>query len=309
MKAEEKRKIIERLQNRYQSVSRSASAGVGFDSSFTALDRLVDAGACRFGICVDQPDRYSFAACDLAPPLARMIDHTALKPETTEKQIRELCEEARKYCFASVCINPCYVRLASELLSGSPVAVCTVIGFPLGASASQVKALECEIAIREGATEVDMVLNVGMLKSGHHAYVEDDIRAVVDAAPSAAPVQVKAGAARSAANSRTARHKIVTKVILETALLTDEEKVIASVLAQNAGADFVKTSTGFSGGGATAADIALMRRAVGPRMGIKASGGVRTKEDAELMIAHGATRIGASASVAILKGKTGTSGY
>lgn len=296
MKAEEKRKIIERLQNRYQSVSRSASAGVGFDSSFTALDRLVDAGACRFGICVDQPDRYSFAACDLAPPLARMIDHTALKPETTEKQIRELCEEARKYCFASVCINPCYVRLASELLSGSPVAVCTVIGFPLGASASQVKALECEIAIREGATEVDMVLNVGMLKSGHHAYVEDDIRAVVDAA-------------RSAANSRTARHKIVTKVILETALLTDEEKVIASVLAQNAGADFVKTSTGFSGGGATAADIALMRRAVGPRMGIKASGGVRTKEDAELMIAHGATRIGASASVAILKGKTGTSGY
>lgn len=296
MKADEKRKIIERLQNRYQSVSRSASAGVGFDSSFTALDRLVDAGACRFGICVDQPDRYSFAACDLAPPLARMIDHTALKPETTEKQIRELCEEARKYCFASVCINPCYVRLASELLAGSPVAVCTVIGFPLGASASQVKALESEIAIREGATEVDMVLNVGMLKSGHHAYVEDDIRAVVDAA-------------RAAATSRTSRHKIVTKVILETALLTDEEKVIASVLAQNAGADFVKTSTGFSSGGATAADVALMRRAVGPRMGIKASGGVRTKEDAELMIAHGATRIGASASVAILKGKTGSSGY
>jgi len=225
-----------------------------------------------------------------------MIDHTALKSETTEQQIRELCEEARTYCFASVCVNPCYVRLAAELLAGSPVAVCTVIGFPLGASASPVKAFESEAAIRDGATEIDMVINVGMLKSGHHSYIENDIRAVVDAA-------------RSASTSRASRHKIITKVILETALLTDEEKVVASVLAQNAGADFVKTSTGFSTGGATASDIALMRRAVGPRMGIKASGGVRTKEDAELMIAHGATRLGASASVAILKGKQGSTGY
>jgi deoxyribose-phosphate aldolase len=296
MNADEKRRIIERLQARYQGVSRASQGAYGSESSFSALDRLVDAGACRFGVCVDQPDRNSFAACDLAPPLARMIDHTALKPDTTEAQIRELCEEARKYCFASVCVNPCYVRLAAELLAGSPVAVCTVIGFPLGASASQVKALESEIAIRDGATEIDMVINVGMLKSGHHTYVENDMRAVVDAA-------------KSAATSRSTRHKIVTKVILETALLSDEEKVIASVLAQNAGADFVKTSTGFSSGGATAADVALMRRAVGPKMGIKASGGVRTKEDAELMIAHGATRIGASASVAILKGKTGASGY
>jgi len=306
MNSDDKRKIVERLQARYLGTTRSSSGTAGTGAfgtdtrsdgrAFSALDRMIDAGACRFGVCVDQPERYSFAACDLAPPLARMIDHTALKAETTESQIRELCEEARKYCFASVCINPSYVRLAAELLSGSPVAVCTVIGFPLGASASSVKALEAEIAIREGATEVDMVINVGMLKSGNHTYVENDIRAVVDAA-------------KAAATSRVNRQSIVTKVILETALLTDEEKVIASVLAQNAGADFVKTSTGFSTGGATAADIALMRRVVGPKMGIKASGGVRTKEDAELMIAHGATRIGASASVAILKGKTGSAGY
>jgi len=257
---------------------------------------MVDAGACRFGVCADQPERYAFAACDLAPPLARMIDHTALKPDTTQKQIQELCEEAARYCFASVCVNPCHVRVASELLAASPVAVCTVIGFPFGASATNVKALEAETAIRDGAVEVDMVMNVGMMKSGEYEYVENDIRAVVDAS-------------RSASALRPSGEKAVVKVILETALLSDEEKVIASVLAQNAGADFVKTSTGFAKGGATASDIALMRRVVGPDMGVKASGGVRTKEDAELMIAHGATRIGASASVAILKGKATTSDY
>ncbi|MDA0683605.1 MAG: deoxyribose-phosphate aldolase [Bacteroidetes bacterium] len=225
-----------------------------------------------------------------------MIDHTALKPDVTQDQIRELCKEARTYCFASVCVNPCHVALASEMLAGSPVAVCTVIGFPFGASATEVKALEATCAIRDGATEVDMVMNVGLMKSGQYDTVELDIHAVVDAA-------------RAAESQRSNRGHIVVKVILETALLTDEEKVIASVLAQNAGADFVKTSTGFSSGGATAADIALMRRVVGSGMGVKASGGVRTKEDAELMIAHGATRIGASASVAILKGAKTTSDY
>ena len=290
MTPEEKHKIIERLQARYDATAPQRGPGPH------ALNHMVDAGACRFGVCVDQPERYSFSSCELAPPLARMIDHTALKPETTEAQIRELCEEASKYCFASVCVNPCYVRLASELLAGSPVAICTVIGFPLGASATAVKALESETAIRDGATEVDMVINVGMLKSGNHEYVEKDIRAVV-------------AAARAASTTQPSGKHIITKVILETALLTDEEKVIASVLSQNAGADFVKTSTGFSKGGATAADIALMRRVVGPRMGIKASGGVRSRKDAELMIASGATRIGASASVAILKGTTSNSDY
>lgn len=296
MNSEQKQKIVERLRQRYEAVAVSVNHAAPPVSGASDLNRFVDAGACRFGVCVDQPERYTFSSCDLAPPLARMIDHTALKAETTEAQIQELCLEAKKYCFASVCVNPCYVPLAARMLAGTPVAVCTVIGFPLGASASQVKALESEIAIREGATEIDMVINVGMLKSGHHQFVENDIRAVVDAA-------------KAASLARPGRTRIVTKVILETALLTNEEKVIASVLAQNAGADFVKTSTGFSTGGATANDIALMRRAVGPKMGIKASGGVRTKEDAELMISHGATRIGASASVAILQGKSGGAGY
>ncbi|RMF56891.1 MAG: deoxyribose-phosphate aldolase [Bacteroidetes bacterium] len=234
-----------------------------------------------------------FDACRLAPPLARMIDHTALKPETTEAQVRRLCEEARRYCFASVCVNPCYVPLAAEELRGSPVAVCTVIGFPLGATQTATKAFEAEQAIRDGASELDMVLNIGKLKSEAYAYVEEDIRAVVKVA-------------RQAGRDR----RIVVKVILETALLTDEEKVIAAVLAQNAGADFVKTSTGFSRGGATAADVALLRRVVGQGMGVKASGGVRSREDAETMVAHGANRIGASASVEIIRGiVSGGDGY
>lgn len=292
MNQEEKKDLIQRLEERY-SRGRSPVTGRG-DFAENALDAMVSAGASRIGISIHEPIRKGFSACDLAPPLARMIDHTALKAETTESTIRELVEEARKFCFASVCINPCYVRLASELLRGSPVAVCTVIGFPLGATSTQVKAKEAELAIRDGATEVDMVLNVGMLKSGKHDYVEADIRAVV---------------AESRAVMSGPDRTVITKVILETALLTDEEKVIASVLAQNAGADFVKTSTGFSTGGATAADVALMRKAVGPDMGVKASGGVRTLEDAEIMIAHGATRLGASASVAIVQGLVGKSNY
>ncbi len=293
MNETEKEQIVARLEAR---VKRGAGPTAIADRVLhNALERMVHAGACRFGVCADKPEKMGFSACELAPPMARMIDHTALKPETTEAQIRTLCEEAKRYCFASVCVNPCYVPLAAELLRGTPVAVCTVIGFPLGATQTSTKVREAEQAVRDGATELDMVLNVGKLKSGCYDYVEQDIRAVVEVAHGS---RAMAGAGR-----------VVLKVILETALLTDEEKVIASVLAQNAGADFVKTSTGFSKGGATAADVALMRRVVGPGMGVKASGGVRSREDVETMIAHGATRIGASASVQIIQGLTGTGGY
>ena len=211
--------------------------------------------------------------------IAGMIDHTILKPEATEAQVVKLCEEAKEYEFASVCVNPGMVKLAAQCLKDSKVDVCTVIGFPLGANTSEVKAFETEDAIKNGATEVDMVINVGKLKEGNLEYVKNDIKAVVDAA----------------------KGKALTKVIIETCLLTDEEKVAACKLAKEAGADFVKTSTGFSTGGATAADIKLMRETVGPDMGVKASGGVRTKEDALTMIENGATRIGASASIAICK--------
>jgi deoxyribose-phosphate aldolase len=223
-----------------------------------------------------------------------MIDHTALKPETTEEQIRSLCAEARKYCFASVCVNPCHVRLVASELAGSSAAVCTVIGFPFGANRTATKHLEARLAIEDGATELDMVLNVGYLKSGRYDDVEDDVRGVVDEARS----HVAPG-----------RREILVKVILETALLSDEEKVIACVLAQNAKANFVKTSTGFSKGGATTRDVALMRRVVGHSMGVKASGGVRSREEAESLIAHGATRIGASASVEIVSGLVGQQSY
>ncbi len=284
MNAQQEQEIVRRLEARYQPPSRASASA--FDG---AVQKIVEAGASRVGVRRGAPD--AFDACALAPPLARVIDHTALKPETTEAQIVTLCDEARRYCFASVCVNPVYVPLAARELGGSPVRVCTVVGFPLGATTSQVKAYETEQAVRDGATEIDMVLAVGLLKSGQHDKVERDIRAVVEAA-----------------KGRVAAPALV-KVILETALLTDEEKVIACVLAQNAGADFVKTSTGFSTGGATPSDVALMRRVVGEKMGVKASGGVRSAEDVQQMIAHGATRIGASASVAIVKGLTSDSTY
>lgn len=220
----------------------------------------------------------------IEPGLARMIDHTMLKAEALPSEIEQLCAEAKKYSFASVCINASYVPLCARLLAGTPVKVCTVIGFPLGATATATKAFETEQAIRDGAQEVDMVINVGMLKGGDHAYVEKDIAAV-------------AAVAR--------RHRVLSKVIIETGLLTDEEKIKACVLAQRAGADFVKTSTGFGKGGATAGDIALMRRVVGSAMGVKASGGVRSREDALLMVTSGADRIGASASVKIVGGEAG----
>lgn len=219
--------------------------------------------------------------------LAKMIDHTLLRADATQSEINQLTEEAKQYQFASVCVNPGWVSYAAEQLQGSGVDICTVIGFPLGASTSETKAFETTDAIAKGATEVDMVINISALKDGKDDYVEQDIRAVVEAA---------AG-------------KALVKVIIETCLLTDEEKVRACQAAVRAGADFVKTSTGFSTGGATPEDIALMRRTVGPDMGVKASGGVRSLEDMQKMIEAGATRIGASSGVKIMQGGESTSSY
>lgn len=218
--------------------------------------------------------------------IARMIDHTLLKPEATKAQIETLCQEAKEYTFASVCVNPTWVKTAAELLAGTEVKVCTVIGFPLGANTPEVKAFETKNAIENGATEVDMVINIGALKDKNYDLVEKDIRAVVEAA-----------------------NGVLTKVIIEACLLTDEEKAIACELSVKAGADFVKTSTGFSTGGATAADIALMRKTVGPNIGVKASGGVRSAEDAKTMVENGASRIGASSGIAIVKGLVSDSDY
>jgi len=212
--------------------------------------------------------------------LAHMIDHTVLKPETTQDQIAQLCYEARKYSFASVCVNPTHVKLCAQLLEGSGVPVCTVVGFPLGATSTEAKVFETQQAIRDGASEVDMVINVGGLKSRDYELVERDIASV----------------------ARTCHAgNAILKVIIEAALLNDDEKVVACQLAKVAGADFVKTSTGFGPGGATLEDVALMRRVVGPTMGVKAAGGIRTLEDAKKMVAAGASRIGASASVKIMQ--------
>jgi deoxyribose-phosphate aldolase len=220
--------------------------------------------------------------------VARMIDHTLLKSDATKEEIVKLVNEAKQYKFASVCINPVWVKTAAELLADTPdVKVCTVIGFPLGATTTETKAFEAKNAVDNGATEVDMVINIAALKDKQDDLVEQDIHAVVEA------VQGKA----------------LTKVIIETCLLTDEEKIRACKLAVKTGADFVKTSTGFSTGGATVADIQLMRKTVGPETGVKASGGVRSREDALAMIAAGATRIGASAGIAIVKGEVSTTNY
>src|SRR5450759_884114 len=215
--------------------------------------------------------------------LAKMIDHTLLKPDATQEQIAQLCFEARKYGFASVCINPTWVELCAKLLEGSPVKVCTVIGFPLGATSAEVKTFETQVALDHGATEIDMVINVGALKARDLELVAKDILGVV-----------------TAAHAR----KSIVKVIIEAILLTDEEKTIACLLSKEAGADYVKTSTGFASGGATVHDVALMRRVVGPEMGVKAAGGVRTYEDAENMIKAGATRIGASTGGKIIQEHT-----
>lgn len=212
--------------------------------------------------------------------LAALIDHTLLKPEATAAQIEQLCAEAVRYGFAAVCVNPAYVKLAVRLLRRSPIAVCTVAGFPLGATLPEVKAYEAARALELGVREIDMVLNIGALRSGDEATVARDIRAVVKA--------VRAGGG-------------VLKVILETPLLTDDQKRAACRIAKKCGADFVKTATGFAGGGATVADVTLMRETVGPKMGVKAAGGIRSLADAQALVAAGANRLGTSAGVAIME--------
>ena len=224
--------------------------------------------------------------CPGSDGLASLIDHTLLKPDATREEVQQLCREAAQFCFASVCVNPNWVALCRELLRDSGVKVCTVIGFPLGAHLADVKAYETRRAIEQGAEEVDMVINIGALKSRDYALVEQDIHGVV-----------------AAANGRA-----IVKVILETSLLSRDEKVMGCTLSKAAGADYVKTSTGFGGGGATVEDVTLMRETVGPDMGVKASGGVRTREDAERMVAAGATRLGASAGVKIVRGEAAGEG-
>ncbi len=239
------------------------------------LRGVIDAGATRVGL---------HAAGGAPSGVASMIDHTLLKPDATRKDIEELCREAAQFHFATVCVNPTWVALAAGQLAGSGVKVCSVVGFPLGATTPDVKSYETRRAIFDGAREIDMVVNVGALKSGDLRVVERDIQAVTQ------PCR-EVGA--------------ISKVIIETALLTDDEKVTACTLAKAAGADFVKTSTGFAAGGATPADVALMRRVVGSDMGVKASGGVRDLDGVKAMVAAGATRIGASAGVRIVQESRG----
>ena len=235
------------------------------------LRGVLDAGATRVGL---------YAAGGAPDSVASMIDHTLLKPDATKRQIEELCREAAQFKFATVCVNPTWVATCARLLAGSGVGVCSVVGFPLGATTADVKGYETQRAIFDGAREIDMVINVGALKSGDLRGVERDIEAVT------APCR-ECGA--------------LSKVIIEAALLTDDEKITACTVAKAAGADYVKTSTGFGPGGATAADVALMRRVVGAEMGVKAAGGVRDLEGLKAMIAAGATRVGASAGVKIVQ--------
>jgi deoxyribose-phosphate aldolase len=240
------------------------------------MQRVLDAGASRIGVVLGE----SASARDWAS----LVDHTLLKPEASEADIRRLCEEAAQYHFASVCVNPAWVKVSACVLRGSGVPVCTVVGFPLGATLADVKAYETRRAMFDGAREVDMVINIGALKSGDDCAVEYDIRAVVEAAH---------------------EEGVLVKTIIEAALLTDDEKVRACLAAKRAGADFVKTSTGFAKSGATVADVALMRRTVGAEMGVKAAGGVKGIADARAMVEAGATRIGASVGVKIAQEAAG----
>jgi deoxyribose-phosphate aldolase len=265
--------LIKEDQDRAASGSGNGNGSLSAENFASKVQPAVSAGAERFA-----------STLGVAPTdesVAHMIDHTLLKPDATQDQIAQLCYEARKYNFASVCVNPSYVKLCSSLLEGSDVKVCVVVGFPLGATPTDGKVFEAQQAIREGASEVDMVINVGALKSRDYELVERDIASVARACHA---------------------DNAILKVIIESALLTDEEKVVACQLAKVAEADFVKTSTGFGPGGATVEDVALMRRVVGPAMGVKASGGIRTYEDAQKMIAAGASRLGASAGVRIIQG-------
>lgn len=239
------------------------------------LRGVIDAGASRVGV---------HAAGGAPNGVAAMIDHTLLRPDAAQKDIELLCAEAAQFKFATVCVNPAWVALAARQLAGSAVGVCSVVGFPLGATTGDVKGYETRRAIFDGAREIDMVLNVGALKSGDLRCVERDIEAVTSCCRDA---------------------RVLSKVIIETALLTDDEKVTACTLAKAAGADYVKTSTGFGPGGATAADVALMRRVVGDEMGVKASGGVRDLDGLKAMVAAGATRVGASAGVKIVQQSRG----
>lgn len=255
--------------------ARCVCHGFTYECCPARIQGVLDAGASRLGL-------HAYEGGDGG--VAAMIDHTLLKPEATATDIDTLCREAVEWEFATVCVNPTWVARAAERLRGTSVGVCSVVGFPLGATTSDVKQYEARRAIFDGASEIDMVINVGALKSGDVRLVSDDVRGVVVACT---------------------ERGVISKVILETALLTDEEKVTACTLAKAAGADFVKTSTGFGPGGATAADVALMRRVVGAEMGVKASGGVRDLRQVQAMVAAGATRIGASAGVRIVKESRG----
>ena len=276
MTRDELQRLIDVIVQELGAVAPSAAARCACHavSSECCPDRLrgvIDAGATRVGV---------HAVGGAPSTVASMIDHTLLKPDATRKDIEELCREAAQFSFATVCVNPTWVALASRLLASSSVGVCSVIGFPLGATTADVKGYETRRAIFDGAREIDMVINVGALKSGDLRTVERDIEAVT------APCR-DCG--------------VLSKVIIEAAFLTDDEKVTACTLAKAAGADYVKTSTGFGPGGATAADVALMRRVVGADMGVKAAGGVRDLDGLKAMVAAGATRVGASAGVKIVQ--------
>ncbi len=260
-----------------ESCSRNCAEGLCVVTCFDAVGKVINAGAERL--------TSTLGNIPTDVNIARLIDHTLLKPDATHDQIAQLCYEARKYHFASVCVNPTNVKLCAELLKGSDARVCTVIGFPLGATSPDVKVFEAKTAMKDGATEIDMVINIGALKSRDLELVARDIREVV-----------MTGHAGNA----------LVKVIIETSLLNEEEKVIACLLSKEAGADYVKTSTGFSGGGATVEDVALMRRVVGPSIGVKASGGIKDRAIAESMVKAGATRLGASAGVKIVSGGSET---
>ncbi len=258
-----------------QAHGRCACHALAVDCCPERLRGVIDAGASRIGV---------HAAGGAAGAVAGMIDHTLLKPDATRSAIEQLCREAAEFHFATVCVNPTWVALSASRLRGTDVGVCSVGGFPLGATTADTKQFETRRAIFDGATEIDMVINVGALKSGDLRTVQHDIESVVEPCRQCG---------------------VVSKVIIEAALLTDEEKVTASTLSKAAGADFVKTSTGFGPGGATVADVALMRRVVGSEMGVKAAGGVRDLEGLKAMVAAGATRVGASAGVKIVQESRG----
>ena len=269
--------IVARLEGDAEGQARLCGCAANcFNRCPERMQRVIDAGAERIGLVLGETAS--------ARDWASLIDHTLLKPEASEADIKRLCEEAAQYRFASVCVNPVWVRAAVCHLHGAGVPVCTVVGFPLGATLPDVKAYETRRAILDGAREVDMVINIGALKSGDDCVVEYDIRSVVEAAH---------------------EYGVLCKVIIEAALLTDEEKVRACLAAKRAGADFVKTSTGFAKGGATVADVALMRRTVGAELGVKAAGGVKGLDEARRMIEAGATRIGASVGVKIAQEAAG----